>query len=141
MATRPIAPPPGSAQGRPLSPHLTIWKWRAHMAVSILHRVTGNALAFGAVVIFVWWLAALASGPAYYRLFQSVVFSPFGVVVGFGLTWVVFQHMGSGLRHLIMDSGEGFDLVTSRRMALGTFVFSAVATLAFWGFILLSKGV
>ena len=47
-----------------------------------------------------------------------VGWSPLGVVVGFGLTWSMFQHMGSGIRHFIMDSGEGFDLVTSRRMAL-----------------------
>ena len=135
MASRPIAPPP-----RPLSPHLTIRKWRVHMAVSIVHRVTGHALAFGAVVIFAWWLAALASGPTYYRLFQDIVFSPLGVVVGFGLTWSMFQHMGSGIRHFIMDSGEGFDLVTSRRMALATFAFSAISTLAFWAFILLGRG-
>ena len=51
----------------------------------------------------------------------------------------MFQHMGSGIRHFIMDSGEGFDLVTSRRMALATFAFSAIATLAFWAFILLGR--
>jgi succinate dehydrogenase / fumarate reductase cytochrome b subunit len=106
-----------------------------------LHRAPcDGALAFGAVVIFAWWLAALASGPTYYRLFQDIVFSPLGVVVGFGLTWSMFQHMGSGIRHFIMDSGEGFDLVTSRRMALATFAFSAIATLAFWAFILLGRG-
>lgn len=110
------------------------------MAVSILHRATGQALAFGAVLIFSWWLAAVAGGPAYYRFFQDVVFSPLGVVVAFGLTWVVFQHMGSGIRHLIMDSGEGYDLATSRRMAFGTFVFSAIATLAFWAFVLVGSG-
>ena len=32
---------------RPLSPHLTIWKWGPAMAVSIIHRVTGNGLAGG----------------------------------------------------------------------------------------------
>ena len=110
------------------------------MTVSIVHRATGQALAFGAVVIFAWWLAALASGPAYYRFFQDVVFSPLGFVVGFGLTWVAFQHMGSGIRHLIMDSGEGYDLAVSRRMAWGTFVFSTVATLAVWAYVLLGKG-
>lgn len=110
------------------------------MAVSILHRITGHALAFGAVLIFAWWLAALASGPDYYRFFQSVLFSPFGVIVGFGLTWAMFQHMGSGIRHFIMDSGEGFDLATSRRMAVMTFVFSALATFAFWAFALLGGG-
>jgi succinate dehydrogenase / fumarate reductase cytochrome b subunit len=140
MATRPIAPPPGAGQPRPLSPHLTIWKWRVHMAVSIMHRVTGHALAFGAVLIFAWWLAALASGPDYYRVFQGVIISPLGAIVGIGLTWVVFQHIASGVRHLIMDSGEGLDLVTSRRMAQGTFVVSTLATLAFWAFLLLGRG-
>ncbi len=109
------------------------------MAVSIAHRVTGHALAFGAVVIFAWWLAALASGPEYYRFFQYIVFSPLGAVVGIGLTWAMFQHMGSGLRHFIMDAGEGYDLVTSRRMAQAAFAFGAIATLAFWAWILLGK--
>ncbi len=135
MASRPIAPAPSSV-GRPLSPHLTIWKWRVHMAVSILHRVTGNALAFGAVLILAWWLAALASGPAYYRFFLDLILSPFGVFVGVAFTWVMFQHMGSGIRHFIMDAGEGYDLVTSRRMAWGTLAFSVSATAAFWLWIL-----
>jgi succinate dehydrogenase / fumarate reductase cytochrome b subunit len=135
MASRPIAPPPGT-QGRPLSPHLTIWKWRVHMAVSILHRVSGNALAFGAVLIFAWWLAALASGPAYYRFFLDLILSPVGAVVGIGFTWVMFQHMASGIRHFIMDAGEGYGLVTSRRMAWATIGFSVVATAALWAWIL-----
>jgi len=131
MASRPTAPMP-----RPLSPHLTIWKWRVHMLVSILHRVSGNALAFGAVLIFAWWLAALASGPAYYRFFLDILLSPFGAVIGIGLTWTMFQHMGSGIRHFIMDAGEGYDLVTSRRMAFATMGFSVIATAALWAWIL-----
>jgi succinate dehydrogenase / fumarate reductase, cytochrome b subunit len=132
MASRPTVQPP-----RPLSPHLTIWKWRVHMAVSIMHRVTGHALAFGAVLIFAWWLAALASGPAYYRFFLDILLSPAGAFVGIGLTWAVFQHMGSGIRHFIMDAGEGFDLGTSRRMAQATFAFSILATAGLWAWILL----
>lgn len=131
MASRPTVQP-----ARPLSPHLTIWKWRVHMAVSIVHRVTGHALAFGAVLIFAWWLAALASGPAYYRFFLDIVLSPFGALVGIGLTWAMFQHMGSGIRHFIMDAGEGYDLVTSRRMAQATFAFSILATAGLWAWIL-----
>lgn len=106
------------------------------MLVSILHRVTGNALAFGAVLIFAWWLAALASGPAYYRFFLDILLSPFGAVIGIGLTWTMFQHMGSGIRHFIMDAGEGYDLVTSRRMAFATMGFSVIATAALWAWIL-----
>ena len=36
---------------RPLSPHLSIWKWGPHMLVSILHRVTGAGVA---VVAAAW---------------------------------------------------------------------------------------
>jgi succinate dehydrogenase / fumarate reductase cytochrome b subunit len=107
------------------------------MAVSIVHRVTGHALAFGAVLIFAWWLAALASGPAYYRFFLDILLSPAAAFVGIGLTWAVFQHMGSGIRHFIMDAGEGFDLATSRRMAQATFAFSTLATTGLWAWILI----
>lgn len=132
MASRPTVQPQ-----RPLSPHLTIWRWRVHMVVSILHRVTGHALAFGAVLIFAWWLAALASGPAYYRFVIDLIRSPLGMAIGIGLTWAMFQHMGSGIRHFIMDAGEGYDLATSRRMAQATIGFSALATAGLWAFILL----
>ena len=32
-------------RSRPLSPHLSIWRWGPHMVVSILHRATGVALS------------------------------------------------------------------------------------------------
>ena len=47
---------------RPLSPHLTIWKWGPHMLVSILHRVTGGALTVAGLALLTWWLLALAGG-------------------------------------------------------------------------------
>jgi succinate dehydrogenase / fumarate reductase cytochrome b subunit len=47
---------------RPMSPHLTVWKWGPHMLVSILHRVTGAGLAVVGCAILAWWLVALASG-------------------------------------------------------------------------------
>ena len=48
---------------RPLSPHLQIWKWGPAMAISILHRVTGNGLATVGLGVMLWWLGAVASGP------------------------------------------------------------------------------
>ena len=41
---------------RPLSPHLTIWKWGPHMTVSILHRVTGGAITVAGLAVLAWWL-------------------------------------------------------------------------------------
>ena len=36
---------------RPLSPHLTIYRFRPTMAMSILHRITGCALFFGTLLV------------------------------------------------------------------------------------------
>ena len=55
---------------RPMSPHLTIWKWGPHMAVSILHRATGLLLSFG-LLLLAGWLLALALGPSAYAQFSA----------------------------------------------------------------------
>ena len=133
MAGRPTSP-------RPLSPHLSIWKWQVHAIVSIMHRITGNAMALGAVVLFLWWLIAAASGPEAYLVFMGVATGWFGKLVGIGFTWVFFQHMCSGIRHLIMDTGQGFELGTSRMMASSTVIVSVFLTAATWFAIYITKG-
>lgn len=129
-----------TARPRPLSPHLSIWRWRVHTIVSIVHRVTGNAMAFGAVPLFVWWLVAAASGEDAYNGFYSLARGPLGYLVGIGFTWTFFQHMCSGLRHLVMDTGAAFEIQTSKRTSTAAFVFGALLTLALWGTIFLTKG-
>ena len=133
MAGRPTSP-------RPLSPHMTIWKWQVHAIVSILHRITGNAMALGAVVLFLWWLIAAASGPAAYATFINVATGWFGMLVGIGFTWVFFQHLCSGIRHLVMDTGQGFDLAISRTLATATLVVSVLLTALTWVIIFAQKG-
>lgn len=127
-------------RSRPLSPHLGIWRWRVHMLVSILHRVTGHGNALVGVLLFVWWLVAAASGEAAYATFYDLATSPFGYLVGIGMTLNFFQHMGSGLRHLVMDTGAAYEIQTSKRTALATFVFSITMTVLVWGAIYLYKG-
>ncbi len=133
---------------RPLSPHLTIWRWGPHMLVSILHRATGSALAFGAVLILLWWLAAAASGEAAYATFQYYVIGAtdggragfiiniLARIVGIGLTWSLFQHMGSGIRHFVLDTGAGYELTLNKNGAIATMVFSVVMTVLVWAYIL-----
>lgn len=126
--------------GRPLSPHLSIWKWRVHMATSIFHRVTGNALAFGGIILFVWWLAAAATSAEAYDMFLAVASSPVGWVVWTGLSWAFFQHLASGLRHLLMDTGWGYALGLSKSTATRTFVSSTLLTATFWAVFLAGSG-
>ena len=126
---------------RPLSPHLSIWKWRVHMLVSILHRATGNAMSFGAVLLFLWWLIAAASGPDAYNLFYRVATGWFGILVGVGFTWVFFQHMMNGIRHLVMDTGSALEIHDSKVFAITTLVVSPILTAIVWVAILATKGI
>ena len=129
-----------ASRPRPLSPHLSIWKWRVNMTVSILHRATGSALAFGAVVLFLWWLVAAATGAEAYRVFHDVATGWFGILVGVGLTLVFFQHMMSGIRHLVMDTGAALEITASKHFATATLVGSVLLTALTWGAILTTKG-
>ncbi|MCZ8369307.1 MAG: succinate dehydrogenase, cytochrome b556 subunit [Porphyrobacter sp.] len=122
---------------RPLSPHLQIWRWGPHMLVSILHRVTGNGLAFVGLPLLVWWLGALASGPEAYATFQSVMGSPLGLLVLVGVSWAFFNHLTSGLRHFVLDIGAGYELDLNRTWSIASPVIGVILTTAFWAAVLL----
>src|ERR1700759_3402774 len=97
-----------SSRPRPLSPHLTVWRWGPNMTVSILHRVTGAALSFAGLAALTGWLVAPAEGQDSFARFTTMAKSPLGIVVLVGLTWAFFQHLFSGMRHLVMDTGANF---------------------------------
>lgn len=124
---------------RPLSPHLSIWRWGPHMLVSILHRVTGSGLATVGAIALAWWLAAAASGPEAYATFTDHADSWYGVVVAIGLTWAFFQHTLSGLRHFVMDIGAGYELPVNKFWANMTVVGAIVLTAITWLAILGAK--
>lgn len=125
---------------RPLSPHLTIWRWGPHMLVSILHRATGVALTIAGLALLTWWLLALSGSASGYETFATAATHPLGLFVLIGLSWAFFQHTLSGVRHLIMDVGAGFELATNKSMAIATLIGSALLTAALWGYLLLGRG-
>ncbi len=120
---------------RPLSPHLTIWKWGPHMLVSILHRITGVGLAVVGGAMLVWWLAAAASGPEAYESFTGFATHWFGTIILIGLSWALIQHTLSGLRHFVMDAGAGFELSTNKFWANMTVIGAALLTVLLWALI------
>ena len=121
---------------RPLSPHITIWKWGPGMLVSILHRLTGGALAVAGLGLLTWWLWAMASGADDYDRFAELATKPLGLVVLVGLTWAFWQHLLSGIRHLVMDSGAGFELRTNRLFAVLTIAGSLFLTALTWAILM-----
>lgn len=125
------------ATNRPLSPHMQIWRWGPAMAVSILHRITGNGLAFVGLGVLLYWLGALASGQEAYAAFLGHAGAWYGKVVLIGLTWAFFNHMGSGLRHFVLDIGAGFELKSNAFWSVATPLVAIVLTVAVWATVLL----
>ena len=121
---------------RPMSPHLTVWKWGPHMLVSILHRVTGAGLSTVGAVIFVWWLVAAATGEQAYATFIKFATSGFGFFLFIGLSWALFFKTLGGIRHLVMDIGAGYELSTNKLWANVVVAASVVLTALLWLYIL-----
>lgn len=116
---------------RPLSPHLQVYKWGLHMALSILHRATGVALGAGTLLL-AWWLIAAASGPEAYAQVQVCMTSWLGRLVMFGFTWALMLHLCNGVRHLVWDAGRGFELPTVRLSNQLVLWGSVALTLLVW---------
>lgn len=121
---------------RPLSPHLSIWRWGPHMLVSILHRITGGALSVAGLFILVWWLSAIAGGEEAYSTFSEAAGHWLGLLVLIGLSWAWFQHLLSGIRHLFMDAGQALEIGVNKSSAVATLIGSAILTALLWFLIL-----
>jgi succinate dehydrogenase / fumarate reductase cytochrome b subunit len=106
------------------------------MVVSILHRATGTALSIAGLAVLTWWLMATAQGQDSYAHFTKIATHPLGLIVLVGLTWSFFQHLLSGIRHLVMDSGAAFELGVNKTFAILTLVGSLVLTAALWAYLL-----
>jgi succinate dehydrogenase / fumarate reductase cytochrome b subunit len=117
--------------GRPLSPHLQIYRLMLTTMMSIVHRMTGAALYLGTALL-AWWLIAAASGPESFATVQGFMGSIIGRLILFGYTWALIHHMLGGLRHLVWDTGRGFDLKTIETMARMTLGGSVALTIAVW---------
>lgn len=128
---------PSAGPARPISPHLQIYSPLVNMMSSIVHRATGIALYFGTLLL-AWWLIAAAAGPETFATVNWVFNSWFGLLVLFGYTWALFQHMLGGVRHFIWDTGRGFDLATVDRLCWMTLIGSVSLTVLVWAVILFS---
>jgi succinate dehydrogenase / fumarate reductase cytochrome b subunit len=106
------------------------------MVVSILHRATGIALSIAGLAILTWWLFAVVNGTDAYADFTKAATGSVGLIVLIGLTWSFFQHLLSGIRHLVMDSGDAFELGVNKTFAILTIVGSVLLTVVMWVYLL-----
>jgi succinate dehydrogenase / fumarate reductase cytochrome b subunit len=112
---------------RPLSPHLSIYRFAYTMTLSILHRATGVLLSLG-LVLLVAWLFALASGPDAYANFTRCAGSwPVQVLVALLLVSFCY-HLANGVRHLVWDMGKGLERHQARASGRAVVIFTVLAS-------------
>ncbi|XP_026498570.1 succinate dehydrogenase cytochrome b560 subunit, mitochondrial-like [Vanessa tameamea] len=110
---------------RPLSPHLTIYKFQLTSMLSITHRAAGiiltgyaTALGMGALMLpndishYITMIEGLNLSPATIFLAKAAIASPFG------------YHFANGIRHLYWDTAKGLTIkevyTTGYSMLAGT---------------------
>jgi succinate dehydrogenase / fumarate reductase, cytochrome b subunit len=119
------------SRGRPLSPHLLIYRWPITMVMSVLHRATGVVLSVGFIVLSTWLLSA-ADGAGSYDRFAELVQSAGGRVLLALLTFAFFLHLGSGLRHLVWDLGYGFEIPQANAGSWAVIAAACSLTILYW---------
>ncbi len=116
---------------RPLSPHLTIYRWPITMTLSMLHRGTGVALSVGLLALVVW-LESIASGDRSYQIIVGWMDTVIGQLLLLGWGFAFFFHLANGIRHLFWDAGLGFEMRQANASAWSVLVASILMTAAYW---------
>ncbi len=116
---------------RPLSPHLQVYRPQITSILSIIHRLTGVALAAGALLL-TYWLAAGVYGPDAFARAQDFMASIPGQFLLLGWTFSLFFHLCNGVRHLFWDAGRGYELPTVRASGIIVMIASVIMTLLSW---------
>jgi succinate dehydrogenase / fumarate reductase, cytochrome b subunit len=101
---------------RPLSPHLSVYKFKYTMVTSILNRFAGAGLSVG-LLLLVYWLTAVAAGAQAQARAGRILATPLAKLLYVGLVIAFSYHLIAGIRHLIWDTGRGLEREQARRSA------------------------
>ena len=120
---------------RPLSPHLSVYKFKYTLVSSIVNRGTGLALTAGLLVLL-YWIMAIFGGPQSYARAEVVLSHPVFKLMLTGFMFAFSYHLIAGIRHLIWDTGRGMERRQSQISAWGVVILSVLLTLAlaYWAF-------
>jgi succinate dehydrogenase / fumarate reductase, cytochrome b subunit len=116
---------------RPLSPHLSVYRWQVTNTLSIIHRISGVILYFGALYLSLWIAAISFKGP-FSDLIIVALNHPVSKIILIGLSFVFFYHSLNGLRHLLWDIGKGFEPNQVRNSGIVVVILSILMTILFW---------
>ena len=122
---------PGALQDRPVSPHVSIWRWHITMAASILNRAAGSAL-YASAIGLAMWLIAVAAGPEAYARIGMLLASPIGQSALYLVVAALAFHLASGIRHLVFDTGAGLKPSDAELTAWFAILFAIAAPIGLW---------
>jgi succinate dehydrogenase / fumarate reductase cytochrome b subunit len=111
---------------RPMSPHITVYRWAYTMTLSILHRVTGLALALALLGLVAWLVSASRGADAYAALLPLLLSLPGRLLIALAMAALIY-HCCNGLRHLAWDMGWGFERAAARRSAALVVIVTLIA--------------
>ena len=124
---------------RPLSPFMfpKWYRFQITSALSILHRLTGIALAVGSILL-AWWIVAVAAGGQVFAATHAFLASPIGVLLLFLWSVAFFYHLCNGIRHLAWDAGYGFEPRNAHVSGYAVLAATVVLTVLVWLYVLLA---
>lgn len=108
------------------------------MAMSILHRATGVALAIGALVL-VAWLSVLAGGGGSFKGLVALASGLPMQIALLGFCACLVYHFLNGIRHLLWDIGYGYEIPKLYATGWTVIVLSLLITAAIF-YVLLQSG-
>jgi succinate dehydrogenase / fumarate reductase cytochrome b subunit len=107
------------------------YRFQITSALSILHRLTGIALAIGSILL-AWWLVAVAAGGGIFATTHAFLVSPIGLLLLLAWSAAFFYHLCNGVRHLAWDAGRGFELRNANRSGYAVLAATVVLTILAW---------
>jgi succinate dehydrogenase / fumarate reductase, cytochrome b subunit len=122
---------------RPLSPHLSVYRFMYTMALSILHRISCLLLSLGLLVL-IYWLMSASLGELSYGSAVTVLSAPLFRVLLLGWLAAYAYHFCNGIRHLLWDVGVGFEKKQARASAW-IVIIAALLITAVAGYLLLGS--
>ncbi|MBL0849261.1 MAG: succinate dehydrogenase, cytochrome b556 subunit [Candidatus Liberibacter ctenarytainae] len=119
------------SNNRPLSPHLQIYRLIPTMFISIVHRITGVVVYFGAIGVVIWFLCVAEGSSAVDVLREYTNWFLFKITL-FLYSWAVIHHMLGGIRYLFWDSGFLLDKNISTKLAKINIIASILIVIGVW---------
>ncbi len=119
-------------KGRPLSPHLQVYRPQVTSVFSIFHRISGLSLYFILTFFcFLIFFSNIKVELSYINLIFACLQSSVGHCAIFVFILLFFYHAVNGIRHILWDAGLLFAIPCVTFGAVAVLLISLILTLFF----------